>query len=83
MAQMCFQEIAISGSGVGISERDAMFDALNNMKRLQTILITGSLPVKLDIVKALIPKNEVRIRQSLYPNQAYQLEIVHVVKRQK
>ncbi len=44
-------EIAISGSGVGETEQAAMFDALNNMKRLQTILITGSLPVKLDIVK--------------------------------
>jgi len=44
-------EIQISGSGVGFSQQEAVFDALNNMKRLQTVLITGSLPVKLDIVK--------------------------------
>ena len=44
-------EIAISGSGVGTTEQTAMFDALKNMKRLQTILITGSLPVKLTVVK--------------------------------
>jgi preprotein translocase subunit SecD len=44
-------DIAISGSGVGVSEQEAMFDALANRKRLQTIMITGSLPVKLTIVK--------------------------------
>ncbi len=44
-------EIAISGPGVGLTEQDAAFEALKNMKRLQTILITGSLPVKLNIVK--------------------------------
>jgi preprotein translocase subunit SecD len=44
-------EIQISGSGAGLSEQEAVFDALNNMRRLQTVLITGSLPVKLDIVK--------------------------------
>ncbi len=44
-------EIAISGSGIGTTEQTAMFDALKNMKRLQTILITGSLPVKLTVVK--------------------------------
>jgi preprotein translocase subunit SecD len=44
-------DIAISGSGVGASEQEAMFDSLSNMKRLQTIMITGSLPVKLSIVK--------------------------------
>jgi preprotein translocase subunit SecD len=42
-------EISISGSGVGVMQQDAMTDATNNMKRLQTILITGSLPVKLTI----------------------------------
>jgi preprotein translocase subunit SecD len=42
-------EISISGSGVGITQQDAMNDATSNMKRLQTILITGSLPVKLAI----------------------------------
>jgi len=44
-------DISISGSGVGQTEQEAIFDALNNMKKLQTILITGSLPVKLNIVK--------------------------------
>lgn len=44
-------DISISGSGVGQTQQAAMADALKNMKRLQTILITGSLPVKLEIVK--------------------------------
>ncbi len=44
-------DIQISGSGIGITQQEAAFDALNNMKRLQTILITGSLPVKLEIIK--------------------------------
>jgi preprotein translocase subunit SecD len=42
-------DIAITGGGQGISEQSAIDDTLKNMKRLQTILITGSLPVKLDI----------------------------------
>jgi preprotein translocase subunit SecD len=44
--------ILISGSGVGTSRDEATNDALTNMKKLQTVLITGSLPVKLDVVKA-------------------------------
>jgi preprotein translocase subunit SecD len=44
-------DIQISGSGMGSTQADAMNNALANMKNLQTILITGSLPVKLDIVK--------------------------------
>ena len=44
-------DIEISGSGSGITQQAAIPDSLNNMKRLQTILITGSLPVKLNIVK--------------------------------
>ncbi len=44
-------EIMITGGGQGNTEQAAMEDALKNMKRLQTILITGSLPVKLDIVR--------------------------------
>ena len=44
-------DIEISGGGSGGAEQEAIFDALKNMKRLQTILITGSLPVKLDLVK--------------------------------
>jgi len=42
-------EISISGSGTGVTQQEAMNDANNNMKRLQTILVTGSLPVKLVI----------------------------------
>jgi preprotein translocase subunit SecD len=44
-------DIAISGWGSGTVQQDALFNALENMKRLQTILITGSLPVKLEMVK--------------------------------
>ena len=44
-------QIAISGSGVGATREEAYDDATNNMKHLQTILITGSLPYKLEIVK--------------------------------
>ena len=44
-------DIQISGSGVGITQQEASADALKNMKKLQTILITGSLPVKLEIIK--------------------------------
>lgn len=44
-------DIAISGSGMGATREEAIFNSLENMKRLQTILVTGSLPVKLNIVK--------------------------------
>jgi len=44
-------EIQISGAGSGINQQQAMATTLQNMKRLQTILITGSLPVKLEVVK--------------------------------
>jgi len=44
-------DIQISGSGSGLTEQEAMFNALENMKRMQTVLETGSLPVKLEIVK--------------------------------
>jgi len=43
--------IEISGSGAGRTQQEAQQDALDNMKKLQTVLITGSLPVQLDIVK--------------------------------
>ena len=43
--------IAISGPGVGADEEEAFDNALRNMNKLQTILITGSLPVDLEIVK--------------------------------
>ncbi|MFH1590107.1 MAG: hypothetical protein ABIB43_06075 [archaeon] len=44
-------DISISGGGFGTSEQEASYDALESMNHLQTILITGSLPVKLEIVK--------------------------------
>jgi preprotein translocase subunit SecD len=43
--------IQISGSGSGPTQADAVTNTLKEMKRLQTIIITGSLPVKLEIVK--------------------------------
>ncbi len=44
-------EIQISGSGTGASQEEAYNDAKRSMNKLQTILITGSLPYKLEIVK--------------------------------
>ncbi len=44
-------DVQISGSGSGISEQEALTNSLQSMKRLQTILTTGSLPVKLSIIK--------------------------------
>lgn len=44
-------QIAISGPGVGSTQDEAIEAASTQMNRLQTILITGSLPTKLDIVK--------------------------------
>ena len=44
-------QIAISGSGTGKDQQEAYNDAQNSMKKLQTVLITGSLPYKLEIVK--------------------------------
>jgi preprotein translocase subunit SecD len=45
-------EIQISGGGAGFSLQEARNDMNTNMKRLQTILITGSLPVNLKIIKS-------------------------------
>jgi len=42
-------DISITGSGQGTSQENAVENTLQNMKRLQTLLITGSLPVKLQI----------------------------------
>jgi preprotein translocase subunit SecD len=44
-------DVAISGSGQGNTKEEAMTTSLASMKRLQTVLITGSLPIKLNIVK--------------------------------
>lgn len=44
-------QISISGSGQGTTEDEAYKDAQESMNELQTVLITGSLPYKLEIVK--------------------------------
>lgn len=44
-------QIAISGPGYATTQEEAIQTATTQMNRLQTILITGSLPTKLDIVK--------------------------------
>ena len=44
-------QIMIQGSGIGATNEDAYNSAQASMKKLQTILITGSLPYKLEIVK--------------------------------
>jgi preprotein translocase subunit SecD len=44
-------QISISGPGYGATKTDAYNAAQANMAKLQTILITGSLPYKLEIVK--------------------------------
>ena len=43
--------IQITGSGSGRTIEEAQANTLEEMKRLQTIIITGSLPVKLEVVK--------------------------------
>lgn len=44
-------QTTISGSGQGINEEEAIHNTLANMKKLQTILATGSLPMDLEIVR--------------------------------
>lgn len=44
-------QVRISGSGEGPTRQEAIENAQKEMKKLQTILITGSLPYKLEIVK--------------------------------
>ena len=44
-------DISISGSGFGRDRSEALQNTQTDMKKLQTVLITGSLPVKLDIIK--------------------------------
>lgn len=44
-------QIQISGSGVGATRQDAINQAGLDMKKLQTVLITGRLPFKLNIEK--------------------------------
>jgi preprotein translocase subunit SecD len=44
-------QFQISGSGSGATKADAYDSATKEMKNLQTVLITGSLPFKLEVVK--------------------------------
>jgi len=44
-------EISIQGSGTGTTHEEALKATREQMNKLQTILITGSLPYKLEIVK--------------------------------
>ncbi len=44
-------QISIQGSGSGTTQQEALDNAKVSMNKLQTILITGSLPYKLNIVK--------------------------------
>jgi preprotein translocase subunit SecD len=44
-------QIVISGSGEGINEQEAFIAAEESMHKLQTVLVTGSLPYKLEIAK--------------------------------
>jgi preprotein translocase subunit SecD len=44
-------QIRIQGSGTGATRQEAVENAQEEMQKLQTVLITGSLPYKLEIVK--------------------------------
>ncbi len=44
-------QVSVQGSGAGSSRQEAIKNAELDMKKLQTVLITGSLPYKLEIVK--------------------------------
>ena len=44
-------QISIQGSGTGADREEAYNNAIADMNHLQTVLITGSLPYKLEIVK--------------------------------
>ena len=44
-------QIRIQGTGTGATRQEALENAESEMQKLQTVLITGSLPYKLEIVK--------------------------------
>ena len=52
LQQAVVTEISISGSGSGPTRKEAITAALEDMRTLQSILITGSLPAKLNIVQS-------------------------------
>jgi preprotein translocase subunit SecD len=45
------QQISISGFGTGTTLQEAQRNTLDDMKQMQTVLVTGSLPTKLSIAK--------------------------------
>ncbi len=44
-------QISIQGSGTGATPEEAVADARSSMNKLQTVLISGSLPFELEVVK--------------------------------
>lgn len=75
-------DIQISGSGFGRNRQEALTDAQKNMKRLQTILITGSLPVKLEVIKtdSLSPSlGKEFLRNAIYIALLSELAVVLIV----
>ncbi len=44
-------QVRIQGYGSGATSQEAKSNAIKEMKRLQTVIITGSLPVKMNIVR--------------------------------
>ena len=51
-------QVQISGFGSGSTQQDAMANTLEDMKQLQTVLVTGSLPAKIviDNIDTISPK---------------------------
>jgi preprotein translocase subunit SecD len=44
-------EVSVSGYGQGVTQQQALANTLDDMKQLQTVLVTGSLPVTLQIAR--------------------------------
>ena len=60
-------QIQITGTGSGATLDEAQKSANEEMKKLQTVLITGSLPFKLQIVKLdTISQLSVQILQNIF-----------------
>ncbi|MEM2131387.1 MAG: hypothetical protein QXR96_02605, partial [Candidatus Woesearchaeota archaeon] len=75
-------DIQISGSGFGRNRQEALTEAQKNMKRLQTVLVTGSLPVKLEIIKtdSLSPSlGKEFLRNAIYIALLSELAVVLIV----
>ncbi len=75
-------DIQITGSGTGRSQDEARKNALEQMRQLQVLLETGSLPVKLDVVKVdtISPRlGQAFLRNALYAGIAAFLAVTLVV----